>query len=310
MTVRWSRLAAALTGMLFASLLHAQFAYQARQFGDMEAQLTVQAANKATEPGLGAATLTLTVKGPDSLEVEPPHLSDATAAWKEERLTSTRVVQNKRATWSQVIRLKQSKKGIEALPDVSLRFRNGPDAPWEECKWVDILKHMRDPSGPAPATPEEPSWLRRWGVALVLAATALLVLLAWLTKRRRERRPAPQPPAQWALRELDRIERMLMPPHGEAEAYHTQLSYVLRRYLTERFGLHALQQTTAEFLDALRQAPLVSAEQQILLADFFQRCDLAKFARASTPAEECQRTAEMARELIRRTTETISVQHS
>jgi hypothetical protein len=296
--IRRSRLALVLSGFFLSSLLHAQFTFEPQKYGDLEAQLTVQVANQTPERGLGAATLILTVKGPESLEVEDPHLGDAAAAWKEERLASTKVVQDKRATWSQVIRLKQSKKGIETLPDVSLRFRDGPGAEWEEAKWVDILKHIRDL--PASATPveEQSSWLRRWGFVLALAATALLMLLLWLRKRWHLRSEAPLPPEQWALREIQRIEGTLMPPKGEAETYHTQLSFVVRRYLAERFGLHALQQTTVEFLESLREAPQVTAEQQALLSELFERCDLAKFARIPTPPEDCRHTAELARELV------------
>jgi hypothetical protein len=133
---------------------------------------------------------------------------------------------------------------------------------------------------------------------IILLATGLLVLLAWLGKRGADRREVPLPPDQWALREIERIEKTLMPPNSESETYHTQMSYVVRRYLAERFGLNALQQTTAEFLEAIRPAPQVTTDHQKLLAELFERCDLAKFARASTAPEECRRTAELARDLV------------
>jgi hypothetical protein len=295
-------LASALAGLLLGSLLYAQYTFPPQQHEDMTALLTVEAAKQTSEPGLGEVTLTLAVKGPLTLEVEEPRLGDAAAAWKEDRLTSTRTVQDQRVAWSQVLRLQQTKRGVEPLPDVSLRFRRGPEAPWAEAKWVDILGHLRDVAGPPPVE-EEPSWLRRWGFVLVLAAVALLVVLAWRLKSRRGPRTVPLPPHQYALRELERIEQTLLPPQGEAEAYHTQVSYVIRRYLMERFGFQALQQTTAEFLDWLRKAdaPLLSAEQQALVSELFQRCDLAKFARAGTSPDECRQTTELARELIRQT---------
>lgn len=298
---RWSRWAVALAGLLFASPLPGQFTYRPRKYQDIEATLTVEVASQTAERGLGAATFTLTVEGPASLEVEEPHLGDAAAAWKEERSPSTTVVHDKRATWRQVIHLHQSKMGIEALPDVSLRFRDGPDAKWEEAKWVDVLKHLRDVPSPLPPTEEQPSWLRRWGFVLALAAIALLVLLAWRIKRWLGRREAPLPPDRWALGEIERLEKTLTSPQGQGETYHTQMSFVVRRYLTERFGLHVLQQTTAEFLDAVCQVPQVSPDQRALLSELFQRCDLAKFAHLSTPPEECRHTAELARELVRQT---------
>jgi hypothetical protein len=302
MFVRWDRVTAVLAGSLLAGLLHAQYTFPERQHEDIDAQLTVQAGKHTDERGLGEVTLKLTITGPPTLDVEEPRLGDAAAAWKEERLTSTREVQGQRAVWSQVIRLKQVKRGLEPVPDVTVRYRRQAEGEWIEEKWIDILRYIRDGSETPQPSKETPSWLHRWGFVLILAATTLLVLLAWLSKRRGIRREVPLPPARWALREIQRIERTLAPPQGEAQTYHTQISFVVRRYLTERFGLHALVQTTAEFLESIRQVPELPVHEQALLTELFERCDLAKFARAGTSLEDCQRTAELARNLVQQTT--------
>jgi len=286
--------------LLFGTLLFAQFTFPPQKRGGMEARLTV-AADHATESGRGEVTLTLTVKGPATLDVEEPHLSDVTASWKEERLTRTRNVEKEQATWRQLIRLKQVKPGAEMPPDVSVRFRAGPMETWEKAEWVDILKQERDvPPPPEPPTPP-PSWLRRWRFPLLLGI-GILLLGAWMVMRWCGRQTPPLTPDQCALRELARIEETLLSEQGDAEVFHTQLSHVIRHYLAERFGLHALEQTTAEFLETIQQLPQLSARQQALLRDLFERCDLAKFARANTSPEQCQRTAETARELVRQTT--------
>lgn len=282
--------------MLFASALQAQVTFVPQQRGGMEAVLTVRAAKQAAVQGLGEVTLTLMVKGPAALEVEEPHLGDPTAAWKEERLTRSLVVQGMQATWSQDIRLRQVKPGAATVPEVSLRFREGPNADWQEAKWVNILKDMRE--GPRPPVPvDRPSWLQRWGFVLILGLTGVLIIGAWLVKRRRIVQPPPLSPEQFALHELERIEAAL-PPEGDATTVHTELSQVLRRYLAERFGLHAWEQTTAELLEAIRQHPAMSAEVQKLLSDWFTRCDLAKFARLYSSPEECRQTIASAREVV------------
>lgn len=323
MTVRGIRVAALLSGFLVAALLHAQFAFSPRMHKDMEAQLTVTVAKDTPERGRGEATLTLTITGPATLDVEAPRLGDAAAAWREDSSESTQQVEGQRAVWKQVIRVQQVKPGPEPLADLSVRFRRGSDADWIEEKWTDILRHVRFPRSEL-AAEEGPSWLRRWGFVLILAATGLFVLLAWLGKRRDIRRETPLPPDRWALREIERIEQTLVPPQGEAEKYHTQLSYIVRRYLAERFGLHALQQTTTEFLEMIRRVPQTNAdqpmlrqddyldsetepllrfsdEQQRLLIELFERCDLAKFARNFTTPEACRDTAELARTLVSQT---------
>src|SRR5262249_40206262 len=144
--------------------------------------------------------------------------------------------------------------------------------------WKDIL---REPRGLPP--PEEPleKPVRSWLPWLLLGLGALAVAVAYWGLRRRLDSPSrPLPPDQWALQELARIETTALAVDGDAERYHVLLSNVVRRYLAERFQLRAPQQTTAEFLASVRQAPELSADQQTLLRDFLERCDLAKFARA------------------------------
>ena len=121
----------AITAVL-GCLVYADYSYPPQKHGDMEARLTVAAADRTSEPGRGEVTLTLTVQGSTTLEVEKPELRDTTDSWKEERLTSTRTVEKdtQRATWSQVIRLKQVKPGVEAPPPGRARpRRSGLAAP-------------------------------------------------------------------------------------------------------------------------------------------------------------------------------------
>ncbi|HMF12209.1 MAG TPA: hypothetical protein VKE94_07880, partial [Gemmataceae bacterium] len=79
------------------------------------------------------------------------------------------------------------------------------------------------------------------------------------------------------------------------------VSDTIRRYLELRFRLRAPRQTTAEFLEAMRQSPNLNADQRTLLRDFLERCDLAKFARAEYSVEECKATAAMARSFVDQT---------
>jgi hypothetical protein len=289
--------------VLAAAPLAAEYAFVPQRHGDMEARLTVAVPSRSAERGLAELTMTLTVEGPPGLEVETPRLGDAAAAWKDQRAPIHREEGGEKATWSQVIRLKQIKPGFEPVVDVTVRFRRGPEADWIEAKWINILREVRETREPLPPEPAaQPAWWRRWGFVPLLAATALLILWAWWSKRRERREPL-LPPDRWALREIDRLEQTLTPQGGDAETYHTRMSYIVRRYLTERFGLHALQQTTAEVLDIVRQELRFSAEQQTLLSEWFERCDLAKFARANSSPHECRRSAELAREVVRRTTE-------
>jgi len=165
---------------------------------------------------------------------------------------------------------------------------------------ADQEGELRGASGIEELPPKPPvSWWPVWlGVGIVGAASA--GLLAW----RYSRRPPPTivlAPADWALQQLDAIDNQQLPLPAAAERYHTLISDVIREYLEMRFRLHAPRQTTEEFLRSMQQSPHLSAEQQKLLSEFLQRCDLAKFARADFSLEECRRTADMARSFVRPT---------
>jgi len=268
------------------------------QRGSTTALLEVQVSEKGPGEAKASVWLRVTVEGPAELAVEPARLDDSASAWKPWRLSSW-ATDGEHAVSAQSIRLDQLKPGVIAIPDVKVRFRATAAEAWEEVEWKNILREMRQAPDiePPPPPPPESSWKRY--LPWLAAGAVAVIAAAWLLRRRLTAQPLPLPPDQWALRELERIERTMMPPAGEPDVFHTQVSNVVRRYLQERFGLRAPQQTTAEFLAF--SAPKLAAPQQALLRDLFERCDLAKFARAAISAEDCRRAAGLARTFVQQT---------
>ena len=117
------------------------------------ARLTVHVADAGPQPGAALVLLTLEVTGGPLLQVEPATLQDPMHAWEAQRNEWCRLADG-RLTWTQSMQLKQVKPGPTALPDVQVRFRNGPAAAWQEVEWVDLLKARDSPppelSQPAP----------------------------------------------------------------------------------------------------------------------------------------------------------------
>ena len=98
----------------------------------------------------------------------------------------------------------------------------------------------------------------------------------WKTKRRKPAVP-PKLPREIALEELGRISAEIekMSPYQ----FSIRVSDILRKYVTQQYGLPATRQTSIEFLTALAKVSPFSAEEKSLLEDFLNRCDLIKFAR-------------------------------
>ena len=127
--------------------------------------------------------------------------------------------------------------------------------------------------------------LQPWMIFVGVATLLLLVGLAtWLIKRWRNRPAVVLTPRQRALDQLARIENEIdkLTPYQ----FSIRVSDVLRRYVTEQYQLPVTRQTSVEFLNALAGAATFSTEEQSLLGDFLNRCDLIKFARYDATKED------------------------
>jgi hypothetical protein len=128
-----------------------------------------------------------------------------------------------------------------------------------------------------------PPWLV---FVIAFVALSLLGLVVWLVAKRRKPPVPPKLPREIALEELDRITREIekMTPYQ----FSVRVSDILRKYVTQQYGLPATRQTSIEFLTALAKAPSFSSDEKTLLEDFLNRCDLIKFARYEATASDSE----------------------
>ena len=128
------------------------------------------------------------------------------------------------------------------------------------------------------APPVDYSLIPPWVVFLIaFVILSLLGLVVWWFARRRKPELPSKAPREIALGELEQIR-------GEIERmnpyqFSIRVSDILRRYVTQQYGVPATRQTSIEFLTAAAKAPSFSADDKSLLEDFLNRCDLIKFAR-------------------------------
>lgn len=242
----------------------------------------------------------LVISTDDNTEVKA-ELVDVAGAWKwEEPRPEVAAPANATKETRFHFKVEQTKRGVVPLPDVKVRFHKNGQAEWDDLTWTHILKESRGlplPVGPGPPL-NEPQTLW-WILGIVGVFIGLFGVALWSLWGKKP--PPPLTPAQRALRELERIEGLGLAGPDETGWYPAEISSVLRRYLAERYGLPAQQQTTAEFLQTMRQTPELSEELQQLLKELLERCDLAKFAALRTLPEECRRLAAVARTVVQQT---------
>lgn len=166
------------------------------------------------------------------------------------------------------------------------------------------LSGLRDQTAIAP----------RWGTliaagALLAALLAGSALLWWWLRRRAERpRPAPvkidpfarQAPHEWVYAELQRLLERKLPERGELVRFYSELSRILKHYLSGRFRIDLMERTSSEVPEVLAQAGVASEDIErvrAVLAD----CDAVKFAAARPEAAEWKAIVERIYRVVDRT---------
>jgi hypothetical protein len=147
----------------------------------------------------------------------------------------------------------------------------------------------------------------------LLGAAAILGLAAWglwMWRKRPRREPValtPQVPEdQIALAALAALEVQGLPGNGRFKEFHLALSEILRRYLTDRYGILALDMTSEEIYQTLARLPT----EGLSLNDFAWVCaqgDLAKFAKAAPTVDDCRQALQLVRQLVLRTRRAITI---
>jgi uncharacterized protein DUF4381 len=128
------------------------------------------------------------------------------------------------------------------------------------------------------APPVDYSLIPPWLVFVIaFVVLSLLGLVVWWLAQRRKSELPPKAPREMTLEELEQIrgEIEIMTPYQ----FSIRVSDILRRYVTQQYGVPATRQTSIEFLTATAKAPSFSADDKSLLEDFLNRCDLIKFAK-------------------------------
>lgn len=139
----------------------------------------------------------------------------------------------------------------------------------------------------------------------------LLVILIWLAIRywkRREKKPEPEsiwekpeiPAHIAAISSLEKLKAQKLWQQGKVKAYHIQLSDIVRRYLEKRFKITALEMTTAEIMQAMRNKAEMK-ENGDNLREMLTLADLVKFAKHEPSSTDNEISMDMAFEFVNNT---------
>ncbi len=130
------------------------------------------------------------------------------------------------------------------------------------------------------------------GIGLLIAALLLLSYWGWKKLQQRpkpaqEAKPQPKRPAhRIALEALDQLEQKKLWQQSEFKAFYSELSFIFRQYLENRFDTEALEQTTPEIVDWTSRRTEISSSLHQELREILELSDLVKFAKLEPLATE------------------------
>ncbi len=126
-----------------------------------------------------------------------------------------------------------------------------------------------------------------WIYGGVMAFLSILALVLWLVTRKKKEEEAKvaEPAHIRALRKLDKLrgDKYWKPEHQKF--FYSGVTDAIREYIAGRYGVGAMEMTTAEIFDGLKGSDIpedLYAEMKVL----FERADFVKFAKYTATDEE------------------------
>ena len=151
-------------------------------------------------------------------------------------------------------------------------------------------------------------------LALLLLALVLYLVNKYLKSRENKGEDVviepidPRKAHEIAYEELDTLRQKQLWQSQQFKAYYTELTEILRRYISNRYAIDAMEQTSDDVISEFRRnKELKEKKEEIkLLSDVLQVADLVKFAKWQPLPDECERSFHQVTQFIDNTKEVIT----
>ena len=136
-----------------------------------------------------------------------------------------------------------------------------------ESKWFDIL----------------PNWvIDYWGLILIIFVIILGIIAVIYILKSKGKSIIPRkkviPPYELAMIKLTKLKELRLCENGQEKEFYTQLTDILREYLTGRFNINAMEMTTTQIINSLKsnkESQVTNNNIELIL----EMADFVKFAK-------------------------------
>ncbi len=203
--------------------------------------------------------------------------------------------------------------GDYTIPPVTVHYQPAGDTLWQKLQTEEIKITVEsivasedgDIRDIKPPLEFERDWMR---IARFIFAGFLIlvvgILIFFYFKMRKQgkslipRREKPKrPPHEIALEELEKLLNGNLIEKGEVKQHYIRISEIVRRYIGDRFFILAIEMTTFDLINAMRESEI---EETVIqdVEQFLMQCDLVKFAKYIPTNKENQQVADLAVKII------------
>ena len=163
----------------------------------------------------------------------------------------------------------------------------------------DTLPNLADLQPMLPPRPlqQSTSWYW-WQVGI---ASGMLAILAFWMRRRNSSQafePPKQTPEEIAHAALAALLAEKLPAKGLVKEFYLRLTGIVRQFIEGTTGLRAPEQTTEEFLRAMRSQDVFTAERSTRLKEFLEAADMVKYAAQQPDETQIETSIMRAREFV------------
>jgi hypothetical protein len=129
-------------------------------------------------------------------------------------------------------------------------------------------------------------------ILIALAIYFIICLIIYIILRRKDKKPLfkiekPLEPAHIiAFRELEVLKAEKLWQKGMIKQYYTKLTDIVRKYLEHRFNILAMESTSDEIFDSIKDIKIIESQAQGYLENLLRLADFVKFAKAQPLPDE------------------------
>ena len=135
--------------------------------------------------------------------------------------------------------------------------------------------------------------------AVVIAAGLAFAVWYWFRHMHKFLKPVVVKTSwELAYERLQNLRQRDLFGQGMAKEHFIELSTIARKYIEDRFDIHAPEMTTEEFLDHVKNTPLIETKHKEILKSFLRLSDMVKFAKYPPSADEALQSFELAKKFV------------